>query len=73
MAKGYEIRYASGKKGQVTYKTKGKALTSIKNTIKNNSLKQRKQVGAIGMRVVSRDLYPREVSEMKRAKNFIRN
>ena len=73
MKVGYEIRYSSGRRGQVTYKTKAKALASIRNTIKNNSLTQRKQVGAIGMKVISRKLYEREIQPMKNTKDFIRN
>ena len=70
--KGYLIKYKSGRRGNSVYKTRAKALRAIRDTIKNNSLETRQQVGAVGMTVVSRDLYDREVEPMKRAKDFIR-
>ena len=54
------------------WKSPTKAKAHIKAIIKNNSIKQRKMVGYIGLKIKeARHLYPREVDELKKAKNFI--
>lgn len=68
---GYVIRFKNGRYGQRIWKTKAKALSHVRGIIKNNSLKQRQMVGAIGMKVLKHRLNAREVQEMKRAKDFI--
>jgi len=53
------------------YKTRTKAMQSIKNIIRNNSLKKRQMVGYIGLRIKEVGLYEREIKPMKAAKDFI--
>lgn len=68
---GYDIVFRSGRPGTRIWKTKAKAIAHIRRIIKNNSLKQRKMTGLVGMHVRKHKLYSREVQEMKRAKDFI--
>ena len=55
------------------WKTKPKALSHVRGVVKNNSLKQRRMTGFVGLSVKKARVNERERMELKRAKNFIRD
>jgi hypothetical protein len=65
-------RTRGGGKNELIYKTRSKANKDKKAILKNNSLEKRKRVGLVGLKIVRKKLYPREIEEMKKAKWFIR-